>query len=122
MKLLASLSVYKTSSPDVGGMHARGFSIFRRPLPNCRPRQRRTAAVYGREGKKLAVSPTATISWSITGTSATACTRFTKKFKKSFESVHICWRIFIYQLAQTIRLGGYYEKITSMGICPTKHG
>ena len=25
--------------------------------------------------------------------------------------------MFIYQLAQTIRLGGFYEKITSMGIC-----
>ena len=31
MTLLASLNVYKTSSPDVGGMHARDFSIFRRP-------------------------------------------------------------------------------------------
>ena len=38
-------------------------------------------AVYGRDGKKLAVSPTATISWSITGTSETVCTRFTRKVK-----------------------------------------
>ena len=42
-------------------------------------------AVYGRDSKKLAVSPTATISWSITGTSTTACTRFTRKVKKTFE-------------------------------------
>ena len=41
-------------------------------------------AVYGRDGKKLAVSPTATISWSITGTSEMACTRFTRKVKKTF--------------------------------------
>ena len=28
--------------------------------------------------------------------------------------------MFIYQLTKTIRLGVYYEKITSMGICPKK--
>ena len=42
-------------------------------------------AVYGRDGKNCTVSPTATTSWSITGTSATACTRFTRKFEKTVE-------------------------------------
>lgn len=28
----------------------------------------------------------------------------------------ICWMMFIYQLTQTIRLGGNYEEINGMGI------
>ena len=50
-------------------------------------------AVYGRDGKKLAVSPTATISWSITGTSEMVCTRFRRKVKKRLSkpiSVGVC--------------------------------
>jgi len=51
-------------------------------------------AVYGRDGKKnCTVSPTATTSWSITGTSATACKRFTRKIEK--------------RLSKSISVGGY---------------
>ena len=99
MKLLASLSLYKTSSPDVGGYARTRFFNFQTtstklPPPTaangcCLPKSilanSDLTAIYGREGKKLAVSPTATISWSITGTSATACTKFTRKVKKTYE-------------------------------------
>ena len=112
-------SLYETFSPDVGCVRcARDFYFSNDLYQIASPTMATAILPPFTDGtvKSCTVLPTATTSWSITGTSATACTRFTRKFEKTVEKVHICWRVFIYQLTQTIRLGGNYEEINGVGI------
>ena len=78
----------KPSVPTYGVCGAHEVSIFQTTSTKSPPPTMATAILPPfTDGtvKNCRVSPTATTSWSITGTSATACTRFTRKFEKTVE-------------------------------------